>query len=321
MTDRPAEPRGLTLADLMVLIAGVAVALALPDEATRPDNVVGLNRVAEWVLVWLKYLNEQLSKLCLAPGFAALCRCARYRRPIRSPEFLALTVGWLMLFRVVTNPPNGWITFSLPIHVSPTMGNYQVDERGYGLWYLGWFLAGCVAAVCLAMGTIRRRLSAWMPPILLLLTWAAVVRHLSGTLMWHARPRLASWAFVSIDKWIYFATILPQQLPTAAALAGLTVSRFRAGWVLISWLALALALAALVCEPAAELLGIFVVKNFHFSTPESLWQYLLQGYALPALVLVLETGLLLLWFSRRNRLVALPSPSSSHPTPFSPPHE
>ncbi len=110
MRDITAEPRGLTLADLMVLVAGIGLALSLPDLHLRP--VPGLRREpGELVSVWLSYLSEQVGKLGLAFGFAALVRCMRYGRRIRSPEFLALSLGWGGLLIAATQAEDAWISF------------------------------------------------------------------------------------------------------------------------------------------------------------------------------------------------------------------
>jgi hypothetical protein len=299
MADAKNEPRGLTITDLMILVAGTAFAMILPDVATRPDQVLWAKTPAELAYVWLEYLSEQLSKFCLVPGLAAISRCGRYHRPIRAPEFLALAVGWQAALRALTHPFFGWIDlfpdnypWLRPIHSNPV-------QVGFDPWHLGWLGAGCVGAACLAIGPVRRRLPAWAPPILLLLAWSASVNHLTlvVTITW--RPFIRRSVMISLEEWLQIAYLVPQELPVAAVLAAL-IKRSRSRWVLSAWLALALAFVARASEQASHLNSIFFLKNWRFLSPEGLHLHILTYYILPLIVIAFEI-LLLAWATRPRR--------------------
>jgi hypothetical protein len=147
------EPRNLTLADLMVLIAGVGLALSLPDLYSRPIPGPQAREPSELASVWLTYFSEQVGKLGIAFGLAALVSCARYGRPIRSPEFLALSLGWSWFLIAATQPEDAWISI-YKIEYGANSFTRMIDREVYAIWHHCWFVAACAAGA--GLDTPRR---------------------------------------------------------------------------------------------------------------------------------------------------------------------
>jgi hypothetical protein len=96
--DRSRRP-AIALADVLALVAGIALVLALPWRH-RPEflrGVGGWSSLPSYPLR-LSLVGEALGKLCLALLPVALARCARERRMALPAEFLLACVGlpWLV---------------------------------------------------------------------------------------------------------------------------------------------------------------------------------------------------------------------------------
>jgi hypothetical protein len=245
MTDHPAEPRGLTLADLIILVAGSALALALLDDYYNP----ALMEMAplHFILTWSAYLAEKVGKLGLAFGLVAWFRSYRYQRPIRAVEFVALAHGFSWANFAAIESQHAWIHL-LPQYWQTVGNDPRTAYIPYRLWLGGWTLAGLLAAAGLVSWRGSVKLSNGLTPALLLLAWHGASHSLPASLyLWPMDAQIQSW----VHDVASFLGMMTYQLPLAAALLSLP-RRGSARWPSISWLCLAIALAAIGLKALPE---------------------------------------------------------------------
>ncbi len=158
------EPRGMTLADLVVLVAGVAVAVGAGWFSLGPEIRVNRERVPEWV-GWLAVANEAEWKVLMALVPVVLARRFRYGRGPSAPEFVAVVAGidWalLMLYR--------WPALGVVYRDPGSSGSLHVSEAGLNLWMLGLALMAMASAAAIVLA--RARLSSLAIGLLLALAW------------------------------------------------------------------------------------------------------------------------------------------------------
>jgi hypothetical protein len=144
------EPKGMTLADLVVLVIGCALAFALPWEKFSP-----VGPAAEWYLRFV-FLFLGLQRLCLALGVVVFVRKVRYGGAARPAELLLLLCAMPLVGDSVEYLP--WIVNS---HRIVDNGPVQTFELGMPYWW--WKRTAAVSCVVSGMVflSVRRRLPGW----------------------------------------------------------------------------------------------------------------------------------------------------------------
>jgi hypothetical protein len=188
--DRP-EPAGITVADLVALVVGAAVAVALPwpfwAQFFRPAAVWTWPRDYQALLAGLQFTTLALSRACMALVPVVLARRARYGGVARPAEFLAAAGGLPPLPRSADH-----LLFTLWVGFDPWASstsklnltdeellhrieqwNYWQDEM-FWPWTLGMLAVASLAVLVLALG--RRRWPGWLQTALLLLAWLGFSR-------------------------------------------------------------------------------------------------------------------------------------------------
>lgn len=295
MPDRPTEPRRLTLADLMVLVAGVGIALELPVIRGYPTWFP--NKPGAQASIWLSYLAEQTARIGFALCLLALVRADRFGRSIRAPEFLLLSLIWHGQMLAFVEPEEGWLEF-YTLEFTPEHGRLQIDRQVIETWHACWFAVGCFGAICLLLQPIRKRLPLWLVACLLLLTYHGFAYHLeqSGFESWVRALAGPTWTY---SRWAYHlltATIV--QLPLAAALVAFRSAK-RDRWTVSTWLAFLLALTSIGMSVGVELIERFVWERTHYSSDRLWWRHAIKGVVLPPVALAI--GIAITAVGRRSR--------------------
>lgn len=177
------EPAGITVADLVALIIGVAVAVDLPWRFWPPL----FQSAAVWT--WpreyrglLQFAADALNRACLTLLPVVMARLVRYGRVARPAEFLATACSLMLLPRAADHR-----LFTLRAGFDPWAGESSLQsltdeetmrrdeewnrwqDEAYWPWTMGMLAVACVAALALRLG--RRRLPGWLQTVLLLLAW------------------------------------------------------------------------------------------------------------------------------------------------------
>lgn len=209
------ESRGCTLADLLLLTVGVAVAVAL-----RWHTLTGFAATTPYVFEtgWLNPANiaiEALGKACAALIPVILFRRWRYGGPIRPAEYLPIFSGLRQLAYTAVE----WPIFGV-YYPSPTApGGVQRTAEAFFRWNLALTAVGVLAA---GMVAARRRRRDWVMGCSIAVAYTFLTKQAIDTL--HDRAHefydllpgpLATppvpWAIVS---WVIWSTI---HLPWAIA--------------------------------------------------------------------------------------------------------
>jgi hypothetical protein len=162
------EPSANTIADLVALVAGVALAAALEwYSGWGSRQGLGGTPAPHWYVL-LYYLNEGVQKGLVAMIPVVVSRRARYGGPVRPAEFLALSSGVPRLLLSFERLP----VLGLVIQMPGNQVNYQVNIERYRLWMLTELVVSALA-VALAAG-LRRRLALWVTCSLLVGAWVAL---------------------------------------------------------------------------------------------------------------------------------------------------
>lgn len=173
------EPIGTTPADLLALIAGVALAAALPWSSGRPEPA--------WFMA-LAYAQEGLPKGCMALIPVVITRRARFGGPIRPGEFLAFWIGFSQLvFELSLLPILGLVS---PILDRGRLQGYQLRPEAYRAFELGQLGLGVLAALTLLAR--RRRLHPAVAGALVLVAWVDIGGPLRSLLRGLLDPILGS---------------------------------------------------------------------------------------------------------------------------------
>jgi hypothetical protein len=238
--NEPHEPRSMTLADVLAIVAGVGISLAIPPVSGFPPPLIPISPwfIVAALVVWL------LSAVALAISSAVLVRLAAYNRPARPAEWLAILLGLLLVQRALPNPDNviNWAFGQEWLSKSFALCRWIVG--GIGLLA---FLVGITVLVAM-----RRVMSHWaktplLAALALVLLWGPLdvfVREAPWLLpSWpEERPKWLFWAYVEGRR---YAAMLPLGLlfgvPATAALAR-WVRRGSRRWLWTEWLGLGAAL-------------------------------------------------------------------------------
>lgn len=235
------EPTANSIADLVALVAGVALAVALEwysGWAAQQDW--GGTPAPRWYLL-LYYLIEGAQKGLVAMIPVVISRRVRYGGPVRPAEFLALSYGLArLLLSFERLPALGLVT--------PTPGSrvsYQVDIERYRLWMLIELVVFGLA-FGIASG-LRRRPAPWAIGGLLAVAWAALgpaeAFANEGRDAVLDRFPLPIWGVVLFDRLLKMPFRVLWLTPLVLAVAGTLRrgARTRSTWVERACLGLALA--------------------------------------------------------------------------------
>ena len=226
------EPTSNTVADLVALVVGVALAASLEWYSGWYSRQAWLGFSPPGWFVVLIYFNEATRKGLLAMVPVILSRRIRYGGPIRPAEFPALSDGF---YRLLVSFER-WPALGLIIPPTPGVGTTfpSVDIDRYRLWML-ICLVFCGLALGLA-ATLRRRLAPWALGVLLAsaLATSAGVEQFSkmGRDAILDQVQLPRWGVILLDRILNvpFAAIglLPMTWAWSAAIRG---GRGRWTWV------------------------------------------------------------------------------------------
>ncbi len=163
--DYEPEPTGMTLGDLVALVAGAGLAAGLTWYSQwESERTLARRPAPEWYIALL-YAREITRKGCLALAPVIFMRKARHGGPIRPGEFAAFCVGMDLLLLAAYQ----WPVLGI---LAPTPGKkdvYTVNMGPFWIWY-GALLGLSIAAVLL-LAVRHRRLPGWAVGLLLCAGW------------------------------------------------------------------------------------------------------------------------------------------------------
>ncbi len=174
----PREPRGVTVADMLALVVGVAVVAWLPW--SNWPQFVGRRGPTPWVadpMAWA-IVAEGLGKACLAMVPVVLARRARFGGPMRPGEFLAACGGlfWLS-WGIEIRLFQAWLTRQLgEVWVGPDYPAVEsLQWRKLITWpkTVGLTTLAATAIVVIVIG--RKRLPAWVVAAASMLAWIGLL--------------------------------------------------------------------------------------------------------------------------------------------------
>jgi hypothetical protein len=219
-TDRRIEPRRVTLADTLAIVAGFGVAIALRPVPYLPPPSMGIVVPIWFVVIW--WSIGLLLTTALATAFAIVVRQLMFRRPARPAEWVAVLLG-LMIFREAL--PN--IDDMINQRFSPDW-----LSRSFGLcrWIVGG-IGAVMSLVCLAVLGLLRRMSPHgfktiiLAAAILALLWGPI-RVFSMEFPWlipsppiESTPAGVFWAWLEIRKYLGLLPLgLLFGIPATAAL-------------------------------------------------------------------------------------------------------
>ncbi len=275
------EPTANSIADLVALVAGVALATALEwysGWAAQQDW--GGTPAPRWHLL-LYYLIEVAQKGLVAMIPVVISRRVRYGGPVRPAEFLALSYGLArLLLSFERLPALGLVTPAPGSRVS-----YQINIERYRLWTLIELVVSGLA-FRIASG-LRRRLAPWAIGGLLAVAWATL-----GPAEAFANEGIASvldrfplppWGVLLFDRLLKMPFRVLWLTPLVLAVTGtLRGARPRSTWVERACLGLA----------SAWFLGLKFRDFSQISLVRSDWS-LFTWMAIEVFELVASTGLCL----------------------------
>jgi hypothetical protein len=192
-----AEPRGLTLADLVALVVGSALAVAAPWPFEMPAP--GTGNFGPWLgtLSFFQSASLALERACLALLPVVLARRIRYGGFARPAEFLVAACGMPSFDQVAE-----YLRFTVLETLHSATGRKsplavlahdweRLSRVGrWELWHAStnWdrtvelLVLACGCAAALAIG--RRRLPGWAKTALVLLAWLGFLRTLFVAGQW-----------------------------------------------------------------------------------------------------------------------------------------
>lgn len=198
------EPTGVTMTDLVAVVAGSALAFASGWYSELPQlRTLGGRPAPSWFVASI-YLQEILHKGCLAMIPVILARRIRYGGPIRPAEFLALTVGLENLLLGMQS----WPVLGLVYPTPEKNVTYLINIEAYDVWMLSRFTVGVAAALIVVK--FRRRMAAWVVDLLVGIAWVNLamveyfVSHWLNALAEHFQSTLVTNVIIG-----FFAKSLP----------------------------------------------------------------------------------------------------------------
>ena len=159
------DPRGCTLADLLALTLGAAIAASLKWYSGELDSTTIAGRAAPAWFVWANGSIELLRKSGVALIPVILQRRWRYGGPLRPVEYLPILVGLEQIFLSMWTWPVFGILYKDPQAPSRTL----VSIEAYRAWQLSQVTIGIAAALLVAYR--RKRPPDWISGFLIAVAW------------------------------------------------------------------------------------------------------------------------------------------------------
>jgi hypothetical protein len=148
----PAEPSGCTLADLMALTVGSAIACSFFWYSYGIDSTTISGRTApEWFL-WENRGIELFQKSCVALIPVILLRRRRYGGPLRPVDYSVILMGLSQLFLTIWH----WQPLVILYKPSPTSRLTLVNMEAFRAWKLSKFAIGIMAGLVVVFRRYRR---------------------------------------------------------------------------------------------------------------------------------------------------------------------
>jgi hypothetical protein len=159
------EPTGMTLGDLVALVAGAGLAAGLTWYSQwQSERTLARQPAPAWYIVLL-YAREITRKGCLALVPVILVRKIRLGGPIRPGEFAALCVGMDLLLLAAYQ----WPALGILALKPGTKDVYTVNMGPFWIWYGTQLVLSALAVVLLIVR--RRQFPGWAAGLLLCAGW------------------------------------------------------------------------------------------------------------------------------------------------------
>jgi len=237
------EPSTTTIADLVALVAGVALAAALEWYSGWSSQLgMGASPAPQWYVL-LSYLNEGVRKGFVAMIPVVVARRIRYGGPVRPAEFLALCFGASRLVLSFERIPS----LGLVVRSPGKQLSYTINIELYNCWMLTQ-ISICALAVGLA-AMFRRRLVPWQTCCLLVGAYLAL-----DPIEWFVhtgrdaildRVQLPSWAVRVGNDLLTMPFLILGAVPMVLAILD-RIRRNREKWTWLEHVCLGLTLASFV---------------------------------------------------------------------------
>jgi hypothetical protein len=305
------EHEWVTLSDLALLVAGIALVLVLPHiQSYWPHRTDFLGPWPAW-FPWFFCIRQLLGAASMALAPVVLGRCVRYRRFAFPAEFLVLCAAAPSFAEAGETGLIRWSYFrrsGLTLQgpgldgMSTAFTNNWIDSTH---WTVNWvlFIVGVIALASFFVG--RRRMSPWVLTLLLVVAWYTaydVCSELAAHYLPPLVPKLMGRRLRQTEVASLYALLrdLPRFLcvgiPAVMALNDVRARNKQTTWV--AWTALALC-AALWIESALTELG----RGYWISSGDNSWRIetLARTTALAiAAVISVIAGTLLPWAHART---------------------
>lgn len=159
------EPRGCTLADLIALTLGAAIAASLYwySGATELTTIAG--RAAPTWYIWANSFIELLQKSCVALTPVILQRRWRTGGPLRPVEYLPILTALDQIFLSALH----WPVFGILYKGAKQSSGIHVDLEAWRAWNLGQLAIGFIAILLVVLR--RKRPPDWIAGFLVALAW------------------------------------------------------------------------------------------------------------------------------------------------------
>jgi hypothetical protein len=191
------EPIGMTLGDLVAVVAGVAIVLTIPWKFfPHPTDFFG--PWPRWLpRLWLIQQVLEIAGLAMLP--VVLARRARLGGLARPAEILLVCCGLpALVWGIETTMLRSWVRVRTGLTVpGPGMSGMPValysqwSEGPHWTWEWGLLLTAAAASAALLAG--RRRIPGWVGAALLFLAWAG---------LYEAGPVLLERSLVRLIVWV-----------------------------------------------------------------------------------------------------------------------
>ena len=254
--NEPHEPRSMTLADIMVIVAGVGITLVVHPVSAFPPPFAP---ISAWFIVaalfaWFLWGVE------LATSLVILMRQGIYNRPARPAEWLAILVALLLAQRAIPNLDT----------VMDWTFRREWLSHSFGLcrWIVGGLGMVVVLVGIVAMVLMRRVMPHWaktlvLATLALVLLWGPldVFSREAPSLLPSWTEEYPGWLFWAYLEGRQYAAMLPEGLLFGIPATEALLERVRPGsrrWIWTEWLGLGTAL----------LLGSFWIASLYLFRSE-----------------------------------------------------